>query len=477
METWQNYIAGQWGSDSETMPAINPATGETIGLLPKSSRTTAQKAIAAARAAQPGWAATSAWKRAEVCVAIAAKIDERRAEIARVLSQEQGKPLAEAMGEVTKAADGLRLAASLVTQMRGDTMPAEDPRKLVMTIRQPRGVYAVITPWNFPVNIPVEYLAPGIATGNAIVWVPAPTTSACGVMLMRAIEAAGLPPGVVNLVIGEGPTVGDEIVSHPDVNGIGFTGSAATGQRIAERGAGKPMLLELGGNGPVIVFEDAAIDRAAEAAARGAFFNAGQICAATGRVLAHRGVAEAFARRVVEIARDIKLGDPMHQGTTMGPLNNQKVAQKVRQHVDDAVAAGAALLIGGKSRPDLGSDLYFEPTVLTGVTRTMRINREETFGPVVPILTFDTEAEALDLALESDYGLSVGVFTENMERALRFAEAVPAGIVNINSGSTYWELHLPFGGGSGTKSGVGRLGGMLTLEAMTEIKMISIHRE
>jgi acyl-CoA reductase-like NAD-dependent aldehyde dehydrogenase len=477
METWQNYIAGRWVSEPETMPATNPASGETIGLLPRSSRATAQQAIAAARAAQRGWAATSSWKRAEMCVAIAAKIDERRGEIARVLSQEQGKPLAEATGEVAKAADGFRLAASLVTQMRGDTMPAEDPRKLVMTIRQPRGVYAVITPWNFPVNIPVEYLAPGIATGNTIVWVPAPTTSACGVMLMQAIEAAGLPAGVVNLVIGEGPVVGDEIVSHPDVNGIGFTGSAATGRRIAERGAGKPMLLELGGNGPVIVFEDAAVDRAAEAAARGAFFNAGQICAATGRVLAHRAIADSFARRVVEIARDIKLGDPLHQGTTMGPLNNPKVAQKVREHVDDAVAAGASVLIGGSPRPDLGSELFFEPTVISGVTRGMRINREETFGPVVPILAFETEAEALDLALDSEYGLSVGVFTENMERGLRFAEAIPAGIVNINAGSTYWELHLPFGGGSGTKSGVGRLGGMLTLEAMTEMKMISIHRE
>jgi acyl-CoA reductase-like NAD-dependent aldehyde dehydrogenase len=237
------------------------------------------------------------------------------------------------------------------------------------------------------------------------------------------------------------------------------------------------MLLELGGNGPVIVFDDAMIDRAAEAAARGAFLNAGQVCAATGRVLAHRGIVDTFARRVVEIARDIKLGDPLHQGTTMGPLNNPKLAQKVREQVDEAVASGANLLIGGKVRPDLGSDLYFEPTVLSGVTRSMRINREETFGPVVPILTFEDEAEALDLALDSEYGLSVGVFTENMARALRFAEAIPAGIVNVNGASNYWELHLPFGGGSGTKSGLGRLGGMLTLEAMTEIKMISIHRE
>ena len=476
MQHWQNYIDGEWLGEAETMVASNPATGETIGMLPKSSRATARQAIGAARKAQTAWAARSAWERAEMCRAIAGAIAARRGEIARVVCQEQGKPFAEAMGEVGKAVDGFRLAASLVTQMRGDTMPAEDAKKLVLTIRQPRGVYAVITPWNFPVNIPVEYLAPGIATGNTIVWVPAPTTSACAVALMQAIEAAGLPAGVVNLVIGEGATVGDEIVGHPDTNGIGFTGSAATGHHIAARGAGKPMLLELGGNGPVIVFEDAALDRAAEAAARGAFFNAGQICAATGRVLAHTSIAEAFARRVVEIARDITLGDPLQQGTTMGPLNNPKVAQKVREHVDEAVAGGATLLTGGKARPDLGSELFFEPTVLSGVTRAMRINREETFGPVVPILTFETEAEALDLALDSEYGLSVGVFTEDMSRALRVAEAIPAGIVNINAGSTYWELHLPFGGGSGTRSGVGRLGGMLTLEAMTELKMISIHR-
>jgi acyl-CoA reductase-like NAD-dependent aldehyde dehydrogenase len=302
MENWQNYIGGQWVSEPETMPAISPANGETIGTLPRSSRETARRAIAAARASQAVWAATSAWKRADICTAIAAKLDERRSEIARVVSQEQGKPLGEATAEITKAAYGFRLAASLVMQMGGSTMPAEDPRKLVLTIRQPRGVYAVVTPWNFPVNIPVEYLAPGIATGNAIVWVPAPTTSVCAVMLMRAMADAGLPHGVVNLVIGDGATVGDEIISHPDTNGIGFTGSALTGRRIAERGAGKPMLLELGGNGPVIVFDDAVVDRAAEAAARGAFLNAGQVCAATGRVLAHRGIADTFARRVVDRA-------------------------------------------------------------------------------------------------------------------------------------------------------------------------------
>ncbi len=476
-DIYANCIGGTWEREPEAMSAYNPATGETIGLLPKSSRETASRAVAAAKAAAAGWSATPVWERAAMCIAIAASIDDCRTAIARTLSEEQGKPLAQAIGEVAKAADGFRLAAELVRQMRGETIPTEDTSKFVMTIRQPRGVYAVITPWNFPVNIPVEYLAPGLATGNAIVWVPAPTTSVVAVSLMQAIEAAGLPPGVLNLVIGEGATVGDEIVVHPDTNGIAFTGSAATGRRIAERGAGKPMLLELGGNGPVIVYEDADIDRAAASAAGGAFFNAGQVCAATGRVLVHQRVADRFVDKVVEHARAVVLGDPLQQGTTMGPLNNPKVAAKVAEHVEDAVARGATLHVGGRARPDLGSDLYFEPTVLSGVTRDMKINREETFGPVVPVLSFRDDAEALDLALDSEYGLSVGVFSRDTDRALRVAEAIPAGIVNINGASTYWELHLPFGGGSGTRSGVGRLGGKLTLEAMTELKMISLHRD
>ncbi len=375
IERLKNFIDGAWEDEPDRMPAINPATGEQIAWLPKSDRACAGRAIAAARRAQGAWAATPVWKRAELCVAIAGRIDERRDQIARTLSMEQGKPLAQATGEVAKAADGFRLASELVKQLGGQTLPAEDASKLVMTLRQPRGVYAVITPWNYPVNIPVEYLAPGIATGNTIVWTPAPTTSMAAVELMRAIESAGLPKGVVNLVIGEGPTVGDEIVSHPDTNGIGFTGSAATGRRIAERGAGKPMLLELGGNGPVLVFEDADLDRAARAAANGAFSNAGQICAATGRILAHHSIVQSLAGKIAKHAETYVLGDPLHQGTTMGPLNNAKVAAKVREHVEDAVAAGATLVTGGKSRPDLGSDLFFEPTVLTGVKPEMRIRR------------------------------------------------------------------------------------------------------
>lgn len=469
----RNFIGGEWVTARETMKAINPATGEAIASLPKSSAEEVNQAVVAAKAAR-GWAQVPVFQRAALCVAIASAIDANRDRLARTLSLEQGKILKEATGEVTKAADGFRLASELVKQMGGSTLPTEDPTKLAMTIRQARGVYGVITPWNFPVNIPVEYLAPGIATGNTIVWVPAPTTSLVAAELMAVIAEAGLPKGVVNLVIGEGATAGDAVVTHPDVVAIGFTGSAATGRRIAERGAGKPLLLELGGNGPVIIFADADLELAADAAAGGAFFNAGQVCAATGRVLAEASIADKLGDMLVERAKKHVLGDPFHQGTTMGPLNNAKVAAKVKEHVDDAVAQGARAAAGGKARLDLGGEFYFEPTILTGVTPRMRVAHEETFGPVVPVIPFKDANEALSIALDTDYGLSVGIFTRDIARGIEIAKAIPAGIVNINAGSTYWEIHLPFGGGSGTKSGIGRLGGMHTLEAMTELKMITI---
>ncbi|MDQ0038857.1 succinate-semialdehyde dehydrogenase/glutarate-semialdehyde dehydrogenase [Variovorax boronicumulans] len=469
-----NYIGGRWSTTAETMPVVNPANGETIATVPRSSRETANEAVAAAQAAAFDWAATPVFERAALCMAIATEIDARREPIAYTLSLEQGKVLAEARGEVAKAADGFRLAAELIKQMGGQTLPAEDPGKLVMTIRQPRGVYGVITPWNFPVNIPVEYLAPAIATGNTVVWVPAPSTALVACALMAAMQGAGLPAGVVNLVIGEGATVGDAVVAHPDVTAIAFTGSTATGRQIAERGAGKPMLLELGGNGPLIVFEDADLDAAAAAAAGGAFFNAGQVCAATGFVLAHASVVERLCEKLVVRAADQVLGNPLHPATTMGPLNNAKVAAKVRAHVDEAVAQGARLLHGGRARPDLGSDLFFEPTVMRDVTPDMLLCREETFGPVVPVVAFEDEAQALALALQNAYGLSVGVFTKDIGRGIAMAKKIPAGIVNINAGTTWWEIHLPFGGGSGKKSGIGRLGGMHTLDAMSEVKMITV---
>ena len=387
---------------------------------------------------------------------------------------EQGKTLAEATAEVTAPAHGFHMSAELVRYMTGEVQTGQTPDRLFLTQRHPRGVYAVITPWNYPVMIPGEYLAPAIATGNTVVWVPAQTTSLVAAALMRVIASVGLPEGLINLVLGQGAVVGDEIVGHEDVQGIGFTGSTRTGKSVAERGAGKPMLLELGGNGPVIVRRDADLDLAAQAAALGAFMNSGQICAATGRVLADSAIAGELAEKIAEIARSHQPGDPLHQGTTMGPLNNAAVVRKTREHVDEAIAAGARCLAGGHLLPDLGSDFFYAPTVLADVTPNMRVAREETFGPVVPIIALDGDDELLRVANDTDYGLTMSIFSRDMERALAMSTELSAGIININAHTVTWETHMPLGGASGTNSGIGRLGGRHTIEAMTEMRMVTI---
>ncbi len=470
-----NFISGAWeNAEAESFEVINPATKEVLAALPKSSRETARRAIDAAVAAQSSWARTSVWERANLCAALGKAIEARASELARVLSMEQGKPIAEAEGEVGAAAHGFHMAAEMVRYATGEFVGGATEGRQVITRRFPRGVYAVITPWNYPVNIPIEYIAPGLATGNTIVWTPAPTTSLVAVALMRILADAGMPAGILNLVLGEGAVVGDEIVSSPKTNAIGFTGSTATGHRIAVQGAGKPMVLELGGNGPLIVRRDADLRRAAEAAAFGAFSNCGQICAATGRVLADAEIAEALAKEIVGIAEGQRVGNPMHQGITMGPLNNANVARKVAEHVENAIENGAKCLTGGRSMPELGSDLFYAPTVLSNVAPWMKIAREETFGPVVPIIALSGDDEILRVANDTEYGLSMAIFTSDIERGLAMSSELSAGIVNINESTVYWETHMAFGGSSGTKSGLGRIGGRHAIEAMSEVRSVSI---
>ena len=467
-----NFIGGSWRGDpaGEVRSVHSPIDGSEIGRLCWSSRQAAGEAVGAARDAQPGWRKVPVWERARLLRRIGDAVATRRDTLAALLTLEQGKPYAEAHFEVGKAVDGFNLAADLVKYLEGSTIPTEDPTKRVMTFYQPRGVYAVITPWNFPVNIPVEYLAPGLAAGNTIVWTPAPTTSLVAAALVEAMASADLPPGILNLVTGAGPVVGDEIVGHPGTDAIGFTGSAATGRQISLRGAGKPQLMELGGNGPVVILEDADLDRAAEATASGSFVNAGQVCSSSERILVHRRVYDEFAERMRDRARAVVLGDPRRDGVTMGPLNNPGVARKVADHVADALERGAQAITGGK-RPDGAlSPLYFEPTVLTGVSRDALINREETFGPVAPLLPIDSDEEAFAIARDNRYGLVSSVFTRDIDRAFLYVEEMPTGIVNINDTSNYWELHIPFGGVSGKDSGMGRVGGRHALAAMCDLK-------
>jgi acyl-CoA reductase-like NAD-dependent aldehyde dehydrogenase len=469
-------IGGRWvgAEDGAVLEATSPSTGEVIGTVPAGTRADARRAIDAARAAWPGWAGLSAFDRAAALGRVAEAIDARRAELARTLALDQGKPeRAEAADEVDELIAYFEMAAADATRMEGLLPPSVDARKRVLVQRVPRGVVAVISPWNWPYTMPGELIAPALAYGNAVVWVPAPTTSVCAVRMAECLEAADLPPGVVNLVTGQGPVVGDEIAANPGTQAVGFIGSIATGHEVARRAAGKELLLEMGGNGPLVVMEDADLDKAVEATLEACFLNAGQSCTAGERILVHEAVKDDYLARLgAAVAAQVRLGDPFDEATTMGPVNNEPTAAKTERHVTDALQRGARLVTGGKRAPQHGSDLFFEPTVLDGVTGEMEIAREETFGPVAPVTAIRDEQEAIDLVNRSEYGLLSAIFSRDLGRGLRFAEAVRTGWVNVNQGTNYWESHLPFGGAAGSRSGVGRVGGRFPAERLTELKTI-----
>jgi succinate-semialdehyde dehydrogenase/glutarate-semialdehyde dehydrogenase len=365
-----------------------------------------------------------------------------------------------------------RAAAEIIKHQQTEVLPSTDPSKRIYTIRQPHGVLAVISPWNFPVTIPTEYLCAGLAAGNTIVWKPSEYTPLSALHVIRCCERAGLPAGALNLVIGDGPTVGHALVSHPDVHAIGLTGSPDTGDAVARAAGAKPMLLELGGNGPTIIMDDADLELAIQQTAFGCFANAGQICDSTERILVHEKVHDQVIEGLLKASQAVRLGLPLDEATTMGPLNNQHTAEKVDRHLKDAVSKGAEILVGGGRAGDFPTDLYYQPTVIDRVSREMLLNREETFGPVAPVLTFSDVDEAIALANDNDLGLVAGVFTQSMEQAIYMADQIECGIVNINEVCTYWQPHTPFGGYSTKRSGVGRLGGKYTIEALSQIKTI-----
>ncbi len=472
------FVGGEWvGSASGvTFHATSPSTGTVIAAIPEGTRADARRAIAAAASSWPEWASRSAFDRATAMERIAAVITQRREELARTLTLDQGKPLrTEAFDEVDELAVYFRMAAGDATRVEGLMPPSVDAGKRILVYRVPRGVVGVISPWNWPYTMPAEIVAPGLAAGNAVVWVPAPTASACAVKLAECIAEANLPAGVFNLLTGPGPVVGDEIAANPGTSAVGFVGSIATGHRVAERAAGKELLLEMGGNGPLVVLDDADLDAAVSATLAACFLNAGQSCTAGERILVQRAVHDEYLARLTAAARrEIRLGDPFDEATTMGPLNNEAAVAKTERHVGDAVRAGAALVMGGHRAPHLGSSLFYEATILDGVTDDMEVAREETFGPVVPITAIGGDDEAIRIVNSSPYGLLTSVFTRDLRRGLRFAEAARAGWVNINEGTNYWESHLPFGGRAGSKSGIGRVGGRFSLDRLTELKTVVI---
>ncbi|MGH2996700.1 MAG: aldehyde dehydrogenase family protein [Gaiellaceae bacterium] len=469
-------VAGKW-VESEAggrMEASSPATGERIGSVPEGTREDAQRAISAASAAWREWAARSPFERGAALERVAELIVERRDDLARTLTLDQGKPLhAEAYGEVDELVEYWRMAAADAPRLEGSMPPSADASKRVLAYRVPRGVVGVITPWNWPYTMPSELLAPALAAGNAVVWTPASSTVVCSVKLAECIVDAELPAGVFSMVTGPGSVVGDEIAGSPGTQAVAFIGSIETGSKVAARGAGKPLLLELGGNGPMVVLDDADVRASADASITAAFLCAGQSCTAGERFLVHEAVHDEFVERLREaVERDVRLGDPFAEETTMGPLNNESTAEKMDQHVRDALERGAETVVGGRRASGFPTPLYWEATVLDRVTDEMDVAREETFGPVAPISIIHSDEEALQIANSSPYGLLVAVWTCDLARGLRFAEAVRAGWVNVNESTNYWESHLPFGGRAGAQSGVGRVGGRHAMETFTEPKTV-----
>jgi len=461
----------------ESFEAVDPAHGTHLGDVALGDRADAQRAVQAAAAAAPGWAAASAFDRAATLTRIGDVIAQRRDDLARALTEDQGKPLrAEAYDEVDELVAYWRMAAADATRLEGLMPPSVDPRKRILVQRVPRGVVGLITPWNWPYTMAAELLAPALAGGNTVVWNPARHTSLCSVRLAECLVDADLPPGVFNLVTGPGVTVGDEIAGHALTAAVGFVGSARTGHGIARRAAGKELLLELGGNGPLVVMDDADLEAAVAATLPACYLNAGQSCTAGERILVHRQVHDRFLVALqAAVAAHVRMGDPLDDTTTMGPLNNAANAAKTTHHVADAVAAGATVIAGGEPAPAAGSPLFFRPTILDGVTEDMAIAREETFGPVAPVTAIADLDEALRIVNASSYGLLSAIFTRDLRRGLQFAEAARSGWVNINEGTNYWESHLPFGGRAGSASGLGRVGGRYSLERLTELKTIVVN--
>jgi succinate-semialdehyde dehydrogenase/glutarate-semialdehyde dehydrogenase len=471
----QMFVDGAWvdSLSGETFTADSPATGDAIGEVPRGDREDARRAIDAANRAAEGWAGLSAFDRAALLHRVGDAVERRRDELVHTLTLDQGKPLHESRDEVDELVQYWRNAAEDGKRLEGRLANSLSASKRVLLVRRPRGVIGVITPWNWPYTMPAELIAPALAAGNTVVWTPASTTAVAGVALAQCVAEADLPPGVFNLVTGPGSTVGDEIARNPGTHGVGFIGSTETGRKVAEAAAGKAAVLELGGNGPIVVLDDADLDLAAEATVTACFLCAGQSCTAGERLLVHRDVRDDFVAMLARlVAERVVLGDPFDERTTMGPLNNGGVAEKMDEHVADALERGASVVSGGSRADSFPTDLYWEPTVLDGVAPESLVAQEETFGPVAPVVAVKSLDHAIELTNASPYGLLSAVFTRDLAKGLEFADRVRTGWVNVNESSNYWETHLPFGGRAGTASGIGRVGGSSPLEAFSELQTV-----
>ncbi|HEX9149246.1 MAG TPA: aldehyde dehydrogenase family protein [Thermoanaerobaculia bacterium] len=475
-----NFIDGEWmpSASGRTLDNRNPAdSDDLVGVFPESGREDVEAAVAAARQAFPGWRDTPAPRRAEVLFAAGEILRRDKETLARLMTREMGKVVAEAGGDVQEAIDMAYLAAGEGRRLFGFTTPSELSNKFAMCVRQPIGVCALVTPWNFPMAIPAWKSMAALIAGNTIVIKPATDTPASVVALARVFEEAGLPPGVFNVVIGSGGEVGDPLVGHPDVKVVSFTGSTEVGRRISSACAPtfKRVHLEMGGKNAILVLEDADVDLAVEGAVWGAFGTTGQRCTASSRLLVHEEVVEEFTEKLVARARSLKVGNGLEPGVQVGPCISERQRETVARYVEIGKREGAKLLAGGARLTEGGfaRGFFFEPTVFGEATPDMRISREEIFGPVTTIIPIGSFEEGVRVANSVEYGLSGSVYTRDVDRAFRAMREFETGIFYVNASTIGAEVHLPFGGIKNTGNGH-REAGIAGIEVFTEWKSIYV---
>ena len=480
MDNYRNFIDGKWieSTSSKTVKNINPANiDDVIGSNRQATREEARAAVEAAAAAFPGWRSTPAPARGKIVARAARLMEEAKEELAQILTREEGKTLSESRGELQRSINVAEFCAGESRRMNGETIFSELPSNFAYTIKQPLGVVACVTPWNFPVAIPTWKIAPALVAGNSVVFKPATLTPGTAVRIVEIFEAAGLPPGVLNLILGSGSEAGDEIIGHPAVKAVSFTGSNPVGIRMYEQVSrrGAKCQCEMGGKNPVIVLEDADMELAVENTAQGAFGSSGQRCTATSRAIVVNEIADEFVERISKRAESMRMGDGMDPQTEMGPSVDESQLKTVLEYLNIGKEDGAKMTCGGERATANGLDqgYFVKPTVFDHVTPDMRIAREEIFGPVLSVLRVKNFDEAMQVANDTEFGLSSAIFTNDAARIFRFVDEIETGMTHINSPTTGGEAHIPFGGIKGT--GIGdREQGSTSLDFYTELKVVYV---
>lgn len=468
-----NYIDGQWleVGEGRSIVVTNPANGKVLGRVPSLGAVETARAIAAARRAQPAWRALTAKERAAKLRVLFELMITHREDLARIMTAEQGKPLSESRGEITYAASFIEWFAEEGKRVYGDTIASHSPNSRIIVQKEPIGVFAAITPWNFPAAMITRKAGPGWAAGCTGVLRPASQTPFSAIAIAVLAERAGLPAGVCNVITGPGSEIGGELTANPDVRKLSFTGSTEVGATLLAQCAPtiKKTSMELGGNAPFIVFDDADLDAAVQGALASKYRNAGQTCVCANRLLVQDGIYDAFAAKLKIAVEALSVGSGFEEGVTIGPLIDDNAVRKAEEHVADAVERGASVLTGGERHPLGGS--FYRPTILVNVPRESKVFREETFGPVAPLFRFSTEAQAIEMANDTEFGLASYFYSRDIGRIMRVAEALECGIVGINEGLISTEV-ASFGGVKA--SGLGREGSRYGIEDYLEIKYLCL---